>query len=291
MRTAFFLITLTVMATGCGSRENGLTGNGVFNNSRKTSALALADADRVDAAQRLYNDGLYDRARQEVDHLLADGIRHPQVFLLKAQLLRQADDLDGAIPWCSKAVEASPAWIEPRILAAQIHLKRERYAAAGSLFEDIDRLAPKGPWGAYGQGVVAARRGDHAQAIMFCDRALERDPDHVPSLELRAQLARLTGDSVGEERLLARYVALQPLDPEARVRLGELAQAAGRVEDARRQLERAYELEPHPNIAAKLADLARFAGDAEDEHRWRLRSGSRLALPQDDIEAPKPGVQ
>jgi len=283
------MLAAVCLVSGCVTRDDGLTGNGVFNNARKTSALALADADRVDAAQRLYNDGLYDRARQEVDRLLADGIRHPQVFMLKAQLLRQAGDLDGAIPWCSKAVEASPAWIEPRILAAQIHLTREQYAAAGSLFEDIDRLAPKGPWGAYGQAVVAARRGDHDQAIIACDRALERDPDHEPSLELRAQLARLKGDASGEERLLARYVALQPLDPNARLRLGELAQAAGRVEDARRQFVRAYELEPRPTIAVKLADLARFAGDAEDERRWRLRSGPSVDL--DSVDVPKPGVQ
>lgn len=284
------IVSVMCVLSGCAARDAGQTGTGVFNNARATSAVALADADRVDTAQRLYNDGLYDRARQEVDRLLADGIRHPQMFLLKAQLSRQAGDLDGAIPWCSKAVEASPSWIEPRVLAAQIHLKRERYAAASSLFEDIDRLAPKGPWGAYGQSVVAARRGDHDQAILFCDRALERDPDHEPSLELRAQLARLKGDAAVEERLLARYVALQPLDPDVRVRLGELAQAAGRVEDARRQYVRAYELEPRPNIAAKLADLARFAGDADDEYRWRVRSGQGAA-PASDIDAPKPRVQ
>ena len=287
----FSIILALILMSGCATRQDGLTGNGVFNNARKTSVAALADADRVDAVQRLYNDGLYDRARQEVDRLLADGIRHPQVFMLKAQLMRQADDLDGAIPWCSKAVEASPLWVEPRVLAAQIHLTRERYAAAASMFEDIDRLAPKGPWGAYGQGIVAARRGDHDQAIVHCDRALERDPDHVPSLELRANLARLKGDVVGEERLLARYAALQPLDADARVRLGDLAQASGRVEDARRQYVRAYELEPRPTIAAKLADLARFAGDSDDEHRWRMRSGPGPVANPSEVDTPKPGVQ
>ena len=130
----FLTLVVVCLLSSCATRQDGLIGNGVFNNARKTSAVALADADRVDAVQRLYNDGLYDRARQEVDRLLADGIRHPQVFMLKAQLMRQADDLDGAIPWCSKAVEASPLWVEPRVLAAQIHLTRERYAAAASMF-------------------------------------------------------------------------------------------------------------------------------------------------------------
>jgi tetratricopeptide (TPR) repeat protein len=158
------------------------------------------------------------------------------------------------------------------------------------LFEDIDRLAPRGPWGAYGQAVVAAQRGDHAQAISFCERALERDPDHEPSIQLRAQLARLKGDTLGEERLLARYVALQPMDAEARVRLGELAQAAGRMEDARRQLMRAYELEPRPSTAAQLADLARLANDVDDERRWRQRSGAPLRNP-DEEPVSQPLVQ
>lgn len=287
MKTWWLLATFLV--TACSSND-GYAGRGMFNRALATPGTAMADAERVDAAQHLFNDGLFDRARQEIDGLIADGVRHPQVFMLKAQLLRQGGDLDGAIPWCSKAVEASPAWVEPRIVAAQIHLARERYAAAGSLFEDIDRLQPRGPWGAYGQAVVASRRGDHDQATIYCDRALERDPDHVPSLELRAQLARLKGDAAGEERLLSRYVTLQPLDPDARVRLGELAQAAGRMEDARRQLVRAYELEPRPGIAAQLADLARLAGDGEDERRWRQRSGAPAAA-HDDEPSMHPGVQ
>jgi tetratricopeptide (TPR) repeat protein len=283
------LLSGIVLMPAC-ARNVGYSGRGVFNEVLTSSPTALADAERVDAAQHLYTDGLFDRAREAVDGLLADGVRHPQVFMLKAQLLRQAGDLDGAISWCAKAVEASPAWVEPRVLAAQIHLARERYAAAASLFEDIDRLAPRGPWGAYGQAVVAAQRGDHAQAISFCERALERDPDHEPSIQLRAQLARLKGDTLGEERLLARYVALQPMDAEARVRLGELAQAAGRMEDARRQLMRAYELEPRPSTAAQLADLARLANDVDDERRWRQRSGAPLRNP-DEEPVSQPLVQ
>lgn len=286
-----FLLLLAVVLVSCNARTNGHTGNGVFNNSVQASAAAMADADRVDAAQHLYQDGLYDRARVEVDRLLDEGVRHPQIFLLKAQLLRQAGDLDAAIPWCSKAVEASPLWIEPRILAAQIHLKQERYAAAGSLFEDIEHIDPKGPWGPYGLSVVAARRGDHAQAMLYADRALERDPEHVPSIELRAQLARLKGDAAGEERLLARLVALQPQDAGARARLGELAFAAGRLEDATRQFMRAFELEPRPATAAKLAELARLMGDGDAEQRWRGRSGQgAVAPPLQPGEAPPPGV-
>ncbi len=279
-RTVLIALGVMLSLSSCGGRganAGGPTGSGMFNAKPQASAAALAEAEQVDAAQGLYADGLFERARIEVDRLIARGVRHPQVFLLKAQLLRQTGDLDGAIPWCAKAVEASPAWVEPRILAAQMHLVRERYAAAGSLFEDIERLAPKSPWGPYGQGVVAVRRGDRVQAVVLCDRALERDPDHEPSLALRAQLARQDGDSASEERLLARYAALVPMAADVRLRLGDLAQAAGRAEDAQRQFLRAYELEPRPTTAAKLAELARFSGDTAEEQRWRARAATTPA--------------
>jgi tetratricopeptide (TPR) repeat protein len=264
-----FLAAVTL--TGCS--RNGHTGSGVFNDPAKASAASLAEAQRIDAVQALYQDGLYERARTALDQVLADGSRHPQAFLLKAQLTRQAGDAAGAIPWADRAIAASPAWIEPRILLAQIYLGLERWSAAADVFAAIERLAPKGPWGPYGQGAVAARRGDTALASRFVDTALERDPDHLPSLELRVGLARMGGDRVTEERALARVAALDPNSASVRARLGELAQAGGRLEEARRHLLRAYELEPRPTTAQQLAQLARLLGDGADEQRWNARSG------------------
>lgn len=278
------LILTALLAAGCGE-QGGRTGSGVFNDPAKASAESLAEARRIDEVQRLYSDGLYDQAGVALDRLLADGSRHPQAFYLKAQLVRQGGDLDGAIPWASKASEASPVWIEPRILLAQIYLKLERWSAASSVFADIERLAPRGPWGPYGQGAVAAMRGDHATAIGFLDKALDRDPDHLPSIETRANLARLAGDRATEERLLTRAASLEPLDAGTRLRLGELAQTAGRLEDAMRHCLRAYELEPRPTTAQQLAGLARLLGDEAAERQWSARAGA-VVIP-DPGEEPR----
>ena len=277
--------TIIAALAVAGCARDGHTGIGMFNQPAKASAASLEEARRVDAVQRLYHDGLYDRARVALDQLLADGSRHPQALLLKAKLTRQEGDQEGAITWCGKAIEASPLWIDPRILLAQIYLKLERHSAAASVFEDIVRMAPHGPWGYYGQGAVAAMRGDHAQATVFADQALERDPDHEPSIRLRGQLARLAGDTATEERLLVRLAALEPLDADVRLRLGELAQAGGRLEDAGRQFQRAYSLEPRPTTAAKLATLARQNNDPEGERRWMSRAGGSQ-LPADPNGQP-----
>jgi tetratricopeptide (TPR) repeat protein len=284
----FAVLAAVITLAGC-AREAGHTGKGMFNDPAKASTSSLHEAREIDAVQHLVNDGLFDRARKALDQLLAEGSRHPQAFYLKAQLTRQDGDVAGAIPWAVQACEASPSWIEPRILLAQAYLKLERWSAASGVFADIEHLAPKGPWGPYGQGAVAAMRGDHAAAAHFLDTALERDPDHLPSLQTRAQVARIQGDAATEERLLARVAALDPLDGDVRLRLGELAQAAGRAEDAKRQFLRAYELDPKPTTAAKLAALARAANDAEEEHRWNARAGIAPAPPD---EAPQqPAVQ
>ncbi len=283
----FLLPTLlacgVLAAAGC-ARDSGHTGSGMFNQPPRPTAATLDDARRIDEVQRIYRDGLFDKARAAVDKLIAEGSGHPQVFFLKATLTRQAGDDEGAIPWCNRAIGASPQWIEPRILLARIYLKLERWTSATQIFADIDRLAPSGPWGPYGQGAVALMRGDRATAQTFFDTALQRDPDHLPSLGSRAQLARLAADAAVEERTLSRIAGLEPLDPDVRVRLGELAMAAGRNEDASRQLLRAYELDASPEIAQKLAALARRTGDVDGERLWTRRAG--VATPADQDPAP-----
>lgn len=287
LRTTLVCGALLALA-GC-AREAGHTGSGMFNEPAKASTQSINEAKQVDAVQHLVNDGMFDQARKALDQLLTDGSRHPQALYLKAQLTRQDGDVAGAIPWAIRACEASPTWIEPRILLAQAYLKLERWSAASGVFADIERLAPRGPWGPYGQGAVAAMRGDHANAIRFLDEALARDPDHQPSIETRANLARIQGDAATEENLLARDAALDPLDGDVRLRLGELAQAAGRLEDAKRQLLRAYQLDPKTTTAAKLAALARLANDPEEEHRWNARAG--IAPPPTDGDGAQPAVQ
>lgn len=284
---AVLVLALLLVLGGC-SRDDNHTGIGMFNQPAKPSLATLDEAKRLDDVQHLYRDGLFDRARVALDLLLADGSRQPQAYFLKAQLTRQAGDFAATIPWCGKAIEASPSWIEPRILLAQMYLKLERHSAAANVFADIERLAPRGPWGLYGQATVAAMRGDHASAAVFADQALERDPDHGPSIQLRAQLAKLSGDPATEERMLVRLTVLDPLDPSVRVRLGELAQSGGRLEDAKRQLVRAYELEARPSTAAKLADLARLTNDPDGERYWNARrEAGPSPVDQDAPPAPE----
>jgi tetratricopeptide (TPR) repeat protein len=244
------------------------------------------EAKRIDAVRRLYRDGLYDQARVGADRLLADGIAHPELLQLKAELLAQAGDSEGAVVWAQKAVDRSPRWVDPRILMARSYLALGRHAAADAVFADLERLYVDGPWGAYGRGLVASIQGDHQAAARWYDKALGKNHDHVPSLLGRARTARVLGETARERDCLARVVEQDPSNLGARLRLADLALAAGRLDDARSLLAAAYELAPQSELAGRLADLAQQRGDAEDAALWRARAGNDQKAPLDDIPLP-----
>ena len=241
---------------------------------RGPSAASLQEAREMDAIQGLMDDGLFDQARLRLTTLLDGGCQHPQAFLLQAQLHYQQGRLDEAIPWCNRALEASSWWIEPRLLLAQCYMRLKRLAAAENVLGDLDRLAPKLPWGPYGTGSIAAMRGDLPRATTLIDEALRRDPNHVPSLRVRAQLAAQGKEPELEEQLLGRYLAQVPDSQWAYSRLGELALAANRLEDARRAFLQSYDLRPMPATARSLAELAQRRGDLAEARAWQERAGT-----------------
>lgn len=244
------------------------------------SPASLKEAREMDDIRGLMDDGLYDQARTRLTALLDSGCTHPQAFLLRAQLHYQQGELEQTIPWCNRALEASSWWIEPRLLLAQTYLRLKRLGAAENVLGDLDRLAPKLPWGPFGTGSIAAMRGDFARATTLMDEALRRDPEHVPSLRLRARLAAQNKEPELEERLLGRYLAEVPDSPGAYQRLGELALAGNRLEDARRAFLRAYELRPLPEVARRLAEIAQRRGDTLEARAWQERAGTTSTKDQ-----------
>jgi tetratricopeptide (TPR) repeat protein len=249
------------------------------NDTKHPSAASLEEARDMDLIQQLMDDGLYEQARVRLDKLLNQGCQHPQAYLLRAQLFYQRGELEEVIPWCNKALEASSYWIEPRMLLAQNYIRLKRLSSAENVLNDLDRLAPKLPWGPYGTGTIAAMRGDMPRAIILIDKALQRDPRHVPSLRIRAQLAAQGKDPHFEELILGRYLAEVPDSAWAHERLGELALADRRLADATRSFLRAYDLHPSTTIARRLAELAQRRNDPAEATYWQTRAGT-ITTPQ-----------
>jgi eukaryotic-like serine/threonine-protein kinase len=151
---------------------------------------------------------------------------------------------------------------------------------------------------AYGEGVEALWRGDSVAAAPALERAVEAAPGFAAAwvrlaaaydglgyqeraveaarravaelprpagrlgYEARAQLAALSGESERAREILAALVARWPEDVEARVDLGEALGDEGRLAEARAELERAVERDPHhPRAWFLLGKLAILGGD------------------------------
>lgn len=263
------LVVCALLAAGCAGQQPAALW--------RDPAVPGADpqAARVEAVARLFADGLYDRARPEITALADEGAAHPLVPWLRARLAELDGDWEGCIAWSRRAAAANPTWGEPRVLLARACLEAGRVGDADAAFADVDRLLPDNPWGPYGRAWVAARQGEPARAAALADEAIARDPGHLPSLGLRATLARQLGEAALEERLLRVIAAAGDPDAAVLARLGELAAAAGRRLDAARAYERAWALRPSRELARRLAELARQGGDLAAAQAWDERAGAR----------------
>ncbi len=268
----------TTIGDGSGHRDEPSGWVGPFASStQKQDANGLAESRQLDSIQHAMDEGLYERARKQLNALIQDGCQHPTVFHLEAKLLFQQGNFEAALPWCDRAIAASPYWVDPRVVLAQCYIRLKRLAGAENVYGDLDRLAPRLAWGPYGIGVVALMRGDQQRATTLLDEALRRDPQHAPSLRVRAELAQ-GKDAVLEENLLGRLIALEPDSAWAFARFGELALAANKLDDAHRAFLRSYELEPDTTTARRLAELAQRRDDAVEAKHWQERAGTK-ALP------------
>ena len=71
----------------------------------------------------------------------------------------------------------------------------------------LDQLLDEAPTYAaawYLRGVLASAQNDLARAELALDRAAYLDPSHAPTLRLRAELARRSGDNAHADRIDAR---------------------------------------------------------------------------------------
>lgn len=242
---------------------------------------SLERSRQVDELERLLADGRDGEARTRLAAYFADGGDHPRAHLLAGRLLFEEGRWAEAVPHFDRAVAGSPRWYEPRHWLAQSYLKLERPAAAEGVYQEVDRLLPEAPWGPWGMGAIAWQRGDTERGIELLDEALRRDPTHAPALRTRAAIAAIGNDAERERDLLERYLIQRPDDGEVAFRLGELAAANGRPDEARRRFTDAWELTGDLVAARRLAEAAERDGDRAAARTWRARAGLPPPTPGD----------
>jgi tetratricopeptide (TPR) repeat protein len=138
-------------------------------------------------------------------------------------------------------------------------------------------------------GKLRVADGRMEEGIRLYEQALARDP-------ARGEYQRFLGEALARRRapgdlpraldLIGRAVGKSPRDPEARFQLGLLLQRLGRLEEARAQMLRALDLDPHQSppsnsLAAIAAALrapaqARLFAQATRQIQARIREEERV---------------
>lgn len=235
-------------------------------------AQSLEDARTMDGIDQLIRSGDDQRAQQALDQAFARGFSHIRAFLLQAKLFARRGgkpNLEQALVWLQKAIDGGPGWYEPRLMRAEILLRLERLDEAEAIFVEFDRLLEDHAFGPWGLAYVALHRGNLVLARRHLERALQRQTNHSPSLDLMAHLARQEGRTDEELAFLKRYLVEEPLDAGALLRLGTLYEQLTRYDDARRSYELAWRLQPDPAVARALANLATRLGQKDEAARWQ----------------------
>ena len=239
----------------------------------KPNDQAAEHAKQMDVIRKHLDNGDIQRAQDALQAALASGYEHPMAHFLQGRIYCAAGTREGyaqSIPYFEKAIAASPAWIEPRLLLAQSCIRDGRHVRARQLFEEINRLQPHSATGPYGLGLIAALDGKNEEAITQLDESLSRNPDFGPALLKRASLSR---DTQQQRHYYERYIAVDPMHAGAHAEIGGIYQKLGRSSDAWRAFERSYELAPNPETARRLAELAANKGDLELRNRWQKKAG------------------
>lgn len=127
-----------------------------------------------------------------------------------------------------------------------------------SLWRHAVRIDPASPIAVANLGWELRARGDLAEAVEQCQRALLLRPDYADAhLNLGLALAA-QGRAAEAERHLRRVIELTPRSVPARSGLGSLLEAQGRVDEAMAHFRQALQIEPrsaraHNNLGVALA--------------------------------------
>ncbi|MGW3914821.1 tetratricopeptide repeat protein [Streptomyces sp. NPDC005070] len=159
-------------------------------------------------------------------------------LVMRARARRRLGDLPGAYEDLRRALAADPDadWIE--IELANTYFLEDRHQEAMAVFRDLLERDPGNASAMGCLGAVHRDLGEHAEALVWLDRALAADPDYAYARDEWARVFRATGRT---ERALADWERLIALggdtDPDrARHEIVELLIHCGRWEEAAARL-------------------------------------------------------
>jgi len=261
---------------------------------RVQAALARGDLDEAKRQLRL---------AQRVD------AGHPLVSMAEGHVAHATGDADLALRCYTAAATVQPNMASAQLALGIAYLQRQMWVFAEQALSNALRLDPARPRIALRGLVEAQRRQDKRDAtLVTLDELVDRFPDELDALGLRAELRLQQGQGAGAVEDLGRVLDRQPLHLSSLRRIavllageGRAAEAVARVETAlakapaetdlwalrlqlgsslreppRDLLLRWLEAQPeHPACLDLLADYHRSRGEMAEASEWADRALAR----------------
>lgn len=223
----------------------------------------------------------YDKAMEIAQKLVADHPTAPSVHYILASVHEAKGDYGQAITAVKHGLSIQGEDQQGWQYLGHLQFTGGDLQAAKATYDQIVEIAPESPIGYYGRGVLLEQQKQYQQAAREYALALQKDRNHVSSLN---NLANLMLEQ-GGDRKLALYMAMraymqQPGTPNIADTMGMALLANGRYEDALPMLEDAAEkLSDNPTVLYHLG-VAYAAMKENDKARDTLNK----ALAMDDFK-------
>ena len=178
--------------------------------------------------------------------------------------------IDSAIYFYTKILDAAPDDYDARLAIARLYLKKEDYQKAGSYFKSIYKKDKNDVKALYGLAEVKLYSDNINAAIKYYNKALKLKPDMIP---LHFGLAKAYSWNGQLNKAIERYNVIMELDPtysEAWQGIGKMYYWMDKPHKALKYYSKALELDPENE------EIIREYRDIKRELKWRISSKFKI---------------
>jgi tetratricopeptide (TPR) repeat protein len=195
--------------------------------------------------------GQYDAALRQLEGAQTSGASPAEVENVRGLALLLRGDAKKALESFDKALAMNPSLSEARLNRAIARLRLQDVATASKDFEAVyaDEHSAVRAEAAYHNAIALDRLGRAADAEQWLSRALTLDASLDAALLYTGMLRERRGDLQGAGRAYLDYLQSHPDSATAMLRFGVSAQKAGRIETAKKYLQRVLDVAPNSDEA------------------------------------------
>lgn len=273
-----------LVAIGTAVRHLGATNPQLFQDAVRAYEEAVR-ANGADTEARLAEASLFlekynsTDAQDLIREVLQRAPGHPEALLLQARA-KKFDGSDEALSLVRRSLAIAPEYVPARVYHAELLLELEDHDGAKA---EAERALRANPASLEALAVLSAAQrleGDERAAEATARRALALNPRYAGLYVAAAEAAVQQRRYQDAAQLAQRALELDSADAQARTQLGMNQFRLGRIEEARRTLERAFAADPYNAWVKNTLDLL----DTYPQYVERAGPRAQLFLHGDEAD-------